>query len=281
MRHESDWWLGGFLAGFIIGFVLGFWYTRLVPVRVHPSPAELSQEDKEIYLVLIGAAFRYDGDLEKTTRRLTRLEEPAMIEAIRTLADQKITAGADVRDIRSLAALATGLGLEDGQLLVYLTTPTPSPTSTSPPPPTPTQELAESSLPEPDANATFTPRNAIAPDEGEAFELAQSIALCDNSSDGVLRVYVRDSTGQGIAGVEILARWPGGQDKFFTGIKSEANPGYADFQMDVDQTYQLELPGMPATIATEVNRAAKTLCPNLPLNIAPSWQIVFQQSSSE
>ncbi|MFQ5578691.1 MAG: hypothetical protein ACE5G8_17070, partial [Anaerolineae bacterium] len=92
-------------------------------------------------------------------------------------------------------------------------------------------------------------------------------------------VYVRDWQGKGVPGAELLVSWPGGQNRIFTGFKSIANPGYADFQMEPDQTYQVELVNAPGLAAKGVNQAAQTLCLNLPPNIAPSWQVVFQQGA--
>lgn len=293
MRHESDWWLGGFIAGFLVGFLLGFVYTRLVPDNIHPTPAQLAQADKELYLTLIAAAYRYDGNLDKASGRLDRLEVEDINQTITDLAQRYIDIGADARDIRSLAVLAAGLGSAEGSLLVYLSTPTqtatpiptatftptatPIPTSTPTPPPpvaTPT-ESSQNSV----ANPTFTPRTPPELGGNRLFQLAQSIALCDNTVNRVLRIYVQDSGGDGIPGVEVLVKWPTGQDNFFTGLKSRSNAGYADFQMEAGVTYQVELRGGQSTIATDINQAADTLCPDLPDGILPSWQVVFQQSN--
>jgi hypothetical protein len=298
MRHESDWWLGGFLIGFITGFLLGFGYTRLVPLR--PTPAQLDQHDRAIYLTLIAAAYRHDGDLAKAQRRLETLEEPDIEQTIIALANQSITLNADVRDIRSLATLANALGETPGALLVYLITPTPIPSPTSTPTetpsPTPTHTPTpipptETSAPTPEnsptptilpaGNPTFTPRPTPTPGLNAPFGLAQSIALCDNSANGILRVYIRDRNGEGVPGVEVIVSWPGGQDRFYTGFKSNTDAGYADFQMDADEVYQVELPGLPATVATAVNEAAATPCSNLPNGVRPSWQVVFQQGAGQ
>ena len=105
--------------------------------------------------------------------------------------------------------------------------------------------------------------------------------MCIRDSDGVLRVYVRNHLGQGVPGIKIVARWPGGEDAFFTGIKSDINPGYADFRMEPERTYQIELLGVISTVATEINQAATDLCPNMPQNLLPSWQVVFQQGADQ
>ena len=105
------------------------------------------------------------------------------------------------------------------------------------------------------------------------------MALCDNTPNGgLLRVYVRDRLGAGVPGVQVTIIWSGGKDTFFTGFKPNVDPGYADFQMEPGQRYQIELPGVETVGETpEVTIDNNTLCPELPADIAPSWQVVFQQ----
>ena len=311
MKYESDWWLGGFLIGFLIGGILGFSYTRLVPLSPYITPAQLSGPDREIYLVLIAAAYRHDGNLEKAQGRLSRLQDADLEQTLLALGRRYIENQADLRDIRSLAALSNGLSIIDQPLLAYLPTntptltptanPSPTPTSTQTPTPTllPTRTATRTPVPTNTATATpninftpstpqieatkptITPRFTSVPGPNAPFGLAQSVALCDNTADGVLRVYVRDRLGQGVPGVRIVVRWPSGEDAFFTGIKSDTNPGYADFQMKAGQIYQIELPGLESTVATEINQAATDLCPDMPQDLSPSWQVVFQQGAGQ
>ena len=78
-------------------------------------------------------------------------------------------------------------------------------------------------------------------------------------------------------GVEITVTWPGGKDKLFTGFKPDIDPGYADFEMKPDETYQIEPVGVGTTGRIPEVKLNSELCPNLP--VAPSWQIVFQQGA--
>jgi hypothetical protein len=87
---------------------------------------------------------------------------------------------------------------------------------------------------------------------------------------------VRDEAGKGVPGVQILVNWPGGEDRFFTGFKPEADPGYADFEMESDGVYQVELVDVKSDVAQEVGADLADLCPDLPPGVQPSWQIVFQ-----
>lgn len=108
------------------------------------------------------------------------------------------------------------------------------------------------------------------------FKVVQSIALCDPATDGLLRIYVRDEKGKGLPGVQVVVNWPGGEDRFFTGFKPEVDPGYADFEMEPDETYQVELVDVESDRAQEVRAGPADRCPDLPPDIQPSWQVVFQ-----
>jgi hypothetical protein len=105
--------------------------------------------------------------------------------------------------------------------------------------------------------------------------------LCeDTTKGGLLRIYVRDRLSAGVSGIKVTVSWPGGEDSFFTGLKPEIDPGYADFQMGPGRSYQITLTGIE-TVGTlsEINIDNDSLCPNLPDHILPSWQIVWQQGA--
>jgi len=165
-------------------------------------------------------------------------------------------------------------------------TPVPTPTPTFTPSATPTNTATPTQTPiptptrTPTATRTPTPRPTPTPGPDSPFGVAQSVVLCQENATngGLLRIYVRDRLAVGVPGVEIKVTWAGGQDTFFTGFKPEIDPGYADFQMEPGQRYQIEL----ANVETEgqipeVTIDSSTLCPNLPNDIDPSWQVVFQQ----
>lgn len=290
LRREGDWWLGGFLAAFFLGFALTLTYAWFLnPPAPVTTPADLDPVEKERYIVLVAAAYRHDGNLEKANQRLAKLKDKDIASTVVVLAERYIAAGADVRDVRSLATLAAALGQRDAALAVYLPitpspSPTPAPTRTPQPSATSTVRsvtMTPAPTRQPTASPTITLRSTSTPGPNAPFELAQSVALCDNTANSELRVYVNDFRGRGVAGVEVRVSWPGGSDRFYTGLKSALNPGYADFQMVPDQTYQIELVNLPSVVtATAINAQADTLCPTLPVGVAPSWQVVFQQGGN-
>jgi hypothetical protein len=282
MRRDSVIWIGGFLAGFFIGLALSLTYTWVIdpPPLTDTTPAALNPHDKEVYTVLIAAAYATDGDPGRARKRLAELEDPDIENTIIALAERYINEGHDVRDVRALARLADDLGRTSMALRPFIATPTPTPTLTPTPlPPTPTSTpvvVRVTSTPTPSATPAVRPAPTSTP--ADVFKMAQSTALCDPTTSGLLRVYVRDSEGQGVPGVQILVNWPGGEDRFFTGFKPEADPGYADFEMEPGEVYQVELVDAKSDLAREVGAGLTDLCPDLPPGVQPSWQIVFQIS---
>lgn len=287
MKRERIWWIGGFLGAFAVGLALTLTYGWLLDPRYAPiKAAHLNNRDKEIYLVLIAAAYRNDGDLAKAQARLAELEDPNIEDTLVSLAERYIAEGRDARDVRSLVVLADAMGRRTAAMGAFLVTPTATPTATPSPIATPTARptatQAASPTPAPTAAPAETPtlRPTAAPGTGERFTPAQSVALCDPETSGLLRVYVRDRRGRGVPGVEVVVSWPGGNDTFFTGFKPEVDPGYADFVMESGKDYRVELAGVPAEPIEVAGADASALCPRLPSGHAPSWQVVFQQGAN-
>ena len=87
----------------------------------------------------------------------------------------------------------------------------------------------------------------------------------------MLRVTVQDASGQPIPNVELLIRWSNSEDRFYTGLKPGVGPGYADFELDKGQTYQLSVVGMESEVATGI---VADLCTDE--GHMASWDVVFQ-----
>ncbi len=159
-------------------------------------------------------------------------------------------------------------------------TPTPTPTKT--PTRTPTATNTPTTRPTPTPSYTPTATNTPLPDPDAPYGVAQSVVLCDDSlaNGGLLRIYVRDRFEQGVPGVKIIVTWLGGKDSFFTGFKPEIDSGYADFQMEPGQQYQIELTTVEFIgQKPEITIDDQTLCPSLSGDIEPSWQVVFKQGA--
>jgi hypothetical protein len=301
-RQELIALVGLLLLGLIIGLALSLTYVWVLnPVESYNvALADLNPADKEEYIVLIAAAYAIEGDLNRARARLSELGDPDSARTVAKLAERYIAEKRSTTEIRSLAKLADALGVTSSDLVVYISTPTPTSTATVTPsptlaPPTATSAATPTSTPAPatpTATATTEPSPSSTPTQvtrqatptmpgGPVFRPVEQRALC-HQLDGILQIYVRDATGRGLSGVEIAVTWSDGEDHFFTGLKPEVDPGYADFQMEPSQTYRVALVGKPGEPVEGVGSGAAAptaACPGLVGEAIPSWLIVFQAES--
>lgn len=247
----------------IIGLALGLAYTWAVdPVETYrTSPDALKDEDKLIYLALIGDLYALDEDLDLAEKRLADLDVDADGQVLAALIEQHLDGGGRPQDMRNLARLAQALGASGGVLLVFAVPPTPSPEATA------TGIVQPEVSPTPPPSVTPTPR----------FQIIEQTALCAEAGrPGQIRVQVWDSTGSGMAGVEIAVSWDTGQDRFLTGLRPEQGAGYADFQMLPQTEYEVTLPAFPAEVGKGLSQdLAPGLCPTT--TVALDWRVIFQQ----
>ena len=309
-RSDIKWWLGGFLFGFAVGLALSLTYGWVLDPRPAPvDPSQLRAEDKAFYIRLIALAFAHDENEDRARARLATLGDPNVGSAVAGLTEEYIEREGDLRDTNALVNLSIALGQTSSQMLAFVVTPTPEPTSTPTPRPTSTPSptvtptsattptpthtstptrtrtrtptrtptVTQTSTPSRTPTATRTPT----PGANAPFGIIQSTVMCDDSDNGgLLRVYVRDRLGASVPGAEISVVWSGGRDSFFTGFKPDIDPGYADFQMESGELYQIEvLDTETSSQVAEVNLDDAT-CPDLPNNVMPSWQVVFQRGAN-
>jgi hypothetical protein len=308
--NDRAWSIRGFLIGFVIGLALSLTYGWILDPHPLPvTPAELRVDHKEAYLRLIATAYAYDHDELRAQARLATLQEPNVPAMIIRVTEMEINRG-DVRDVIALVELAQAVGELSPAMAVFLTTPTatptttPIPTSTLTPTPPPTFTPNPTFTPLPTSTSTLTPTVELTvttivtietsvtitrtvrptrtqtptptPDPYAPFSIVKSEAVCDKEAPGLLRIYLHDRFGVGIPGVEIIVRWPGGEDNIFTGFKPAIDSGYADFQMDAEKIYQLELIGYETIEPIpEIRIDDQNICQD----VIPSWRIVFLQES--
>ncbi len=296
------------VAGVVVGLLLGLFLTWQVwPVQYYDTdPVDLRQEHKDDYVVMIAAAYAQDDDLESAT---ARLEELGLQDAKQIVLGQFQRYGeAGYREeTRSLARLAYDLGVTDVALLPYIEQPTPTPEPTPSPQPTPTEAVIPTATatetpaqptatptetpPEPTATATQppptptntpttppedTPTPTVAADLD--YQLVETTDLgCTADLDGdYILVYVRDGSDRGVAGVEVVVKGPDVEDSFFTGLKPEIGPGFADFLVTTRGSYSAEVVAGKTEIAQGL--AFDDGCPaGTPYR---SWRVVFRQVSS-
>ena len=94
----------------------------------------------------------------------------------------------------------------------------------------------------PRPSSTPLPTRTATPTQGAPYVLDRQELVCNpDLPQGLLQVQVYDAAGQPVPGVEAVLNWEGGENRFFTGLKPEINPGYADYQMTPGVVYTLRL----------------------------------------
>ena len=89
---------------------------------------------------------------------------------------------------------------------------------------------------------TPLPSATPSPTPGAPFVLEKQDPICDpNLREPLIQVQAFDAAGQPVPGVEGVVTWDGGETHFYTGLKSELGPGYADFTMTPGTIYTLRL----------------------------------------
>lgn len=182
------------------------------------------------------------------------LDDPG--PALAAAADEAVTLGLPGRSVTALANLSLVLGGEPEVAQAFAgTLPAPAGIAGQPTvatPFAPTATLTPSPSPTASATATATstlqsttsgggPTRTPTPGVND-FALVDQTAFCNTDlMPGLMIVFVQDADGEGIPGVEIVVQWSGGQDNFFTGLKPEQGPGYADFVMTEGRVYTVRL----------------------------------------
>ncbi len=262
---HSNWYL---LTGLILGLGLGLLIAWVIsPVRyIDTAPASLEMTYKDEYRRAIALAYQASGNLDRARERLALLDPGESVQALAAQAQRMLAENQPPQEARALAVLAADLeqppttarsspspqpATEQPRL-----TPQESPTTGQPglatatletvaaiqtptlPPPTRTPTITQTRPP------TFTPRPTATPllVLEAPFVVKEKREVCDGSiPGGLLQIFVTGADGQPLPGVRILISWQGGEESFYTGLAPEISPGYADFQMTADETYNLKV----------------------------------------
>ena len=253
-RHIVAWPL--LIFGLMVGIAAGLAYAWGVSpvVEYDTEPWQLRQSDKAHYVVAIMLDYSYDGDLNQAVDRLLALQlEGDPIQAVANIACNLASAGYidSNSGLRAVRTMMTFYQLQGKQgcadtLLPSLQEPPPTtivevviPTATFVPPATKTPTPDGPSAPTP------TPFRVVVPTAAPQTQyiLANISTFCSSAASGVIEVEVQDAEGEGVPGQQVRVRWDAGNDTFFTGLKPERGPGYADFTMTAGNGYTVDLPG--------------------------------------
>lgn len=255
----------GLVLGLFLGTGGGLFYTwNIAPIEeFDTAPWQLNQTDRAHYMVAIMLNHSYDGDLAQTIDRLVALRMPGN-DPIQSVADVAcdlartgyVDSSSGLRAIRTMMRFYQGQGkegcadtlipMDESQATAVVEVVLPTPTLRPPASKTPTPPVT--APPSPTA-APFIPTSPPL----RSFSLLRTETFCSIELAALIEVRVVNFNGQGIPGQPVRVRWDGGQSTFFTGLKPERGPEYADFQMEPGRAYMVEMPGLsdPSTTPLE------------------------------
>ena len=272
------------ITGIVIGLLAGVLIsTVILPVRyTDTDPSTLSVAQRETYRALIARAYLYDGDRSRALARLALLGSGSSADELVAQAQQMVAANGDTLSAKGLALLAGAMTdpnmvitpLANGQAGFTPELPTAAGT-------TPTAAKTNTTLPPTSTPfATYTPRPTATPKptQGAPYQLVgDPKPVCDPESDrSLLIVYVYDSEGNGVSGIEIeLSVTDGGSSSFYTGLYPEISSGYADYEISAGILYSLRV-GVGGVVITGLEAPQ---CPGGESNSYPgSLELTFKQS---
>lgn len=254
-RRRRGLTLAGLVIGVVIGLSLGLVYAwEINPVvQTDISPWQLNTDGQTKWLIAVSVAWAHDGDLVLAANRLNELHWSDQTFQKVAQAACDLARGSDaqsqagLREIQSMAALAQSQGKSAcASVIVALSSSTSAPSLTAIPS---TATLAPPSSKTPTLGPTFTPptQAPLTPTSPPSeFRIVRFEPYCSAKTPGLLEVLVQQPNGTGIPGIAIRVDSAAGTDQFFTGLESEHDPGYADFFMQLDQTYTVALVGSSA-----------------------------------
>ncbi|PJF39960.1 MAG: hypothetical protein CUN54_07100 [Phototrophicales bacterium] len=244
------------VIGLIMGLAGGLFYAWNVnPIsEVDTAPWQLRQEDKNHYVVAIALSFAHDGDLNRVQERLLQLR--LNTDPIQYVADVAcdLASGGYVDSSSGLSAIRSMMVFYQLQgrsgcadTLIELDTDEPETQVLVLPTPTLAPPASKTPTPIRNDRATATPSTLVivptSPPQRD-FVLVSVNTFCDSELTGLIEAYVQDFNGDGIPGQPVRVRWDEGDDTFFTGLKPERGPAYADFEMEEGKGYTVEMPGL-------------------------------------
>jgi hypothetical protein len=270
------------MIGLIIGFAGALYYAWIIePVSyIAASPARLSDEFKEEYILLVSQSFAADGNWEEAQRRFAELDDPEIANTVTEQLERYLRRGEPVRIMQNMAVVAERLGSRSSAVAVFV------PVDVGPSIVTRTQQSAlptSTLLPTPTSTIRSTRTVPLTPTPPEkpsqtpipVYRLLKQEKICRrNNPLPIIEVVVYDAFLEPIPGVEILVNWDGGTDHFFTGYHPDKGPGYGDFTMEPEISYTVELAdGSSTAKGVQIEN-----CGTVMGGLAGGWRLTFQNT---
>ena len=229
---------------FSVGLALGLGYAWLInPVTFsESSPAQVMKSYRDEWLLMTAQAYAQDGDWSRTQLRLNALHDANLPQTVADVFERVNAAGPNA-NARVVAQLADRLGVRTPEMQIYLASlAEPTPTATAKPIVTPRPSATPSPIVTPTSTPIPLPTLKPSPTPIPAYRVISQKNECTASNKPAqIRVLLQDSTGAPLAGREVWVMWDGGSDRFVTGLKPEIDPGYGDFDMRPDQSYNISI----------------------------------------
>jgi hypothetical protein len=239
-RLRGSWLLVG---GLVLGLAVGLFYARVLsPVDyADTAPQSLSAPARDNYRLAIAAAYAADNDVGRAQARLALLGPGDPVRGLAAQAQQLVAQGGSDQDVRQLALLAAALGKQPGASSAAPSA-SPLPAASSTPSSAVIPTATSTATPAAQLALTPFPTATLTPTQHAPFVLKRATPVCDPSlGAALLQVQVHDASQAGVEGVQVQVTWSGGQDVFYTGLKPQQGPGYADFSMTPGVIYTLRL----------------------------------------
>ncbi len=282
-------WIALFI-GLLLGIGGGLYYAwEIAPIEeTDTAPHQLRAEDKAQYVAAAMLRYKYDGDLDRAINTLVELNlGPDPIQAVADIAcnlarTDYIDSNAGLNGVLAMMnfyRLQGRSGCADqiipapAQDALVITLVAPTPTATLPPPPTKTPTPPSAFAVSPTPTILVVPTTPPQRD----FIIATIRDFCDSEIEGVIEVFVQDFNGDGIPGQAVRVRWDDGSNIFYTGLKPERGPAYADFQMTPNRAYIIDMPGRANPPANPL--VADTCFTEEGIESLRSYRVVFRPAN--
>ena len=249
-----------FALSLIAGLLLGISITRIqgpLP-QSQAEPWQLRAEDRQHYMMAIALEHAHSGDTHRALDKLIALrpaQDPwgALAAGACELGSRGyLRSPSGIQALRNAVRLYTAQGRAGcaEQLLPAEATPTADATDAAlgsqpaqasddrRPTPLPTKRPLRQTF-----VATPTRRPADPDAQERRFAVLSVRSFCDLARPALIEAHVVDYIGRGIPGQPIRVRWGNQEDLFFSGLKVEHGDAYADFQMEPDIDYAIEMAG--------------------------------------
>jgi hypothetical protein len=283
----------GILFGLILGLAAGLYVSwELFPTEtIDVAPYQLGSMDKQQYMVAIALAYAQDGDLDRAVNRLVALRLPG--DPIQAMADTAcdlartgyVNSSSGLRAVGAMMTFYQGQGragcadtliTASGQATQVVDVQLPTTT------PTLTPAATKTATPESAALATSTPVAVVVPTAAPqiSYEAISVNTTCSAADSGLIQVFVYEINGAtGIPAQPIRVRWaPNNESIFYTGLKPERDPGYADFAMAENVNYIVDMPGLAEPIQTALS-AVPCTDPTTGARAMTTYRVIFRALS--